>query len=176
MICEDNVVAGGHFDGGVSIVGNSQVLFEDLVSEARIRLPELLKNFLGKLAVGLRAVILLVRCCIRNADFEVSVGLVLDGLKHFPKELFGGLVNRNHNGELRLQREGCIPLLLKLRLCHLLLFVPLVVIVVLLNALQAMDGFLVEGSEAVLLEVIPSHFHCLPMKQRQKLFSFFVSH
>ena len=174
MVSEDDEVAGRHADRGVGVLRDAEVLREGLIAEAAICSGVLGEDLLRCPSLGRVVLDLRVRGCVHEADLELRVGLLPDRVEHAAEELLRGRVNRDHDGEGRLLREiaGTLPLLRELLVGDADLLIPLVVVVVVLDVLDLMDGFLEEGAEAVLLEVLPGHLDGLPVEQGEELLAF----
>lgn len=174
MVGEDDEVTGRHADRGVGILRDAEVLREGRIAEAAVCVGVLCEHLLR--CTALRRVVLdfRVRGRVYEADLELRVGLLPDRVEHAAEELLRGRVNRDHDGEGRLHREisGTLPLLRELLVGDADLLIPLVVVVVVLDVLDLVDGFLKEGAEAVLLEVLPGHLDGLPVEQGEELLAF----
>ena len=174
MVGEDDEVAGRHADRGVGVLRDAEVLREGLIAEAAVCCSVLGEDLLRCPALCRVVLDLRVRGRVHEADLELRVGLLTDGVKHAAEELLRGRVDRDHDGEGRLLREiaGTLPLLRELLVGDTDLLIPLVVVVVVLDVLDLVDGFLEEGAEAVLLEVLPGHLDGLPVEQGEELLAF----
>ena len=174
MVGEDDEVTGRHADRGVGILRDAEVLRESRIAEAAVCSGVLGEDLLR--CPSLRRVVLdlRVRGRVHEADLKLRVGLLPDRVEHAAEELLRGRVNRDHDGEGRLLREisGALPLLRELLVGDADLLIPLVVVVVVLDVLDLVDGFLKEGAEAVLLEVLPGHLDGLPVEQGEELLAF----
>ena len=176
MVSEDDEVAGRHADRGVGVLRDAEVLRKGLIAEAAICSGVLGEDLLRCPSLGRVVLDLRVRGCVHEADLELRVSLLPDRVEHAAEELLRGRVNRDHDGEGRLLREiaGTLPLLRELLVGDADLLIPLVVVVVVLDVLDLVDGFLKEGAEAVLLEVLPGHLDGLPVEQGEELLAFSV--
>ena len=174
MVSEDDEVAGRHADRGVGVLRDAEVLRKGLIAEAAICSGVLGEDLLRSPSLGRVVLDLRVRGCVHEADLELRVSLLPDRVEHAAEELLRGRVNRDHDGEGRLLREiaGTLPLLRELLVGDANLLIPLVVVVVVLDVLDLVDGFLEEGAEAVLLEVLPGHLDGLPVEQGEELLAF----
>ena len=169
MVGEDDEVTGRHADRGVGVLRDAEVLREGRIAEAPVCGGVLGEDLLRCTALRRVVLDLRVRGRVYETDLELRVGLLPDRVEHAAEELLRGRVNRNHDGEGRLHREisGTLPLLHELLVGDADLFIPLVVVVVVLDVLDLVDGFLKEGAEAVLLEVLPGHLDGLPVEQSE---------
>ena len=174
MVGEDDEVTGRHADRGVGVLRDAEVLREGLIAEAAVCSGVLGENLLRCPALRRVVLDLRIRGRVHEADLEVRVGLHTDGVEHAAKELLRGCIDRDHDGEARLNREisGTLPLLRELLVGDADLLIPLVVVVVVLEVLDLVDGLLKEGAEAVLLEVLPGHLDGLPLEQGEELLAF----
>ena len=174
MVGEDDEVTGRHADRGVGVLRDAEVLRESRIAEAAVCGGILSEDLLRCTALCRVVLDLRVRGRVYEADLELRVGLLTDRVEHAAEELLRGRVNRDHDGEGRLHREisGTLPLLRELLVGDADLLIPLVVVVVVLNVLDLVDGFLKEGAEAVLLEVLPGHLDGLPVEQGEELLAF----
>ena len=174
MVGEDDEVTGRHADRGVGILRDAEVLRESRIAETAVCGGVLSEHLLWCTALRRIVLDLRVRGCVHEADLKRRVGLRPDRVEHAAEELLRGRVNRDHDGEGRLHREisGTLPLLRELLVGDADLFIPLVVVVVVLDVLDLVDRFLKEGAEAVLLEVLPGHLDGLPMEQGEELLAF----
>lgn len=174
MVGEDDEVTGRHADRGVGVLRDAEVLREGLIAEAAVSSGVLGEDLLRCTALRRVVLDLRVRGRVHEADLELRVGLRPDRVEHAAEELLRGRVNRDHDGEGRLHREisGTLPLLRELLVGDADLLIPLVVVVVVLDVLDLVDRFLKEGTEAVLLEVLPGHLDGLPMEQGEELLAF----
>ena len=174
MVGEDDEVTGRHADRGVGILRDAEVLREGFIVETAVCGGVLGEDLLWCTALRRVVLDLRVRGRVHEADLELRVGLLPDRVEHAAEELLRGRVNWDHDGEGRLHREisGTLPLLRELLVGDADLFIPLVVVVVVLDVLDLVDRFLKEGAEAVLLEVLPGHLDGLPVKQGEELLAF----
>ena len=174
VVSEDDEVTGRHADRGVGVLRDAEVLREGLVAEAAVCGGVLGEDLLR--CTALRRVVLDLRVWgrVHEADLELRVGLVFNGVEHAAEELLRGRIDRDHDGEGRLLREirGTLPLLRKRLVRDADLLIPLVVVVVVLNVLDLVDRLLKEGAETVLLEVLPGYLDGLPVKQGEELLAF----
>lgn len=174
MVGEDDEVTGRHADRGVGILRDAEVLREGFIAETAVCGGVLGEDLLRCPALRRVVLDLRVRGRVHEADLKLRVGLLTDRVEHAAEELLRGRVNRDHNGEGRLKREisGTLPLLRELLVGDADLLIPLVIVAVVLDVLDLVDGFLKEGTEAVLLEVLPGHLNGLPMEQGEELLAF----
>ena len=174
MVGEDDEVTGRHADRGVGVLRDAEVLREGRIAEAAVCGGVLGEDLLRCTALRRVVLDLRVRGRVYEADLKRRVGLLTDRVEHAAEELLRGRVNRDHDGEGRLHREisGTLPLLRELLVGDADLFIPLVVVVVVLDVLDLVDRFLKEGAEAVLLEVLPGHLDGLPVEQGEELLAF----
>ena len=174
MVGEDDEVPGRHADRGVGILRDAKVFREGLIAEAAVCGGVLGEDLLRCTALRRVVLDLRVRGRVHEADLKRRVGLLTDRVEHAAEELLRGRVNRDHDGEGRLHRKisGTLPLLRELLVGDADLFIPLVVVVVVLDVLDLVDRFLKEGAEAVLLEVLPGHLDGLPVEQGEELLAF----
>lgn len=174
MVGEDDEVTSRHADRGVGVLRDTEVLREGRIAEAAVCSGVLGEDLLRCTALRRVVLDLRVRGRVHEADLELRVGLLPDRVEHAAEELLRGRVNRDHDGEGRLHREisGTLPLLRELLVGDADLLIPLVIVVVVLDVLDLVDGFLKEGAEAVLLEVLPGHLDGFPMEQGEELLAF----
>lgn len=174
MVGEDDEVTGRHADRSVGVLRDTKVLREGRIAEAAVCGGVLGEDLLRCPALRRVVLDLRVRGRVHEADLKLRVGLLPDRVEHAAEKLLRGRVNRDHDGEGRLHREisGTLPLLRELLVGDADLLIPLVIVVVVLDVLDLVDGFLKEGAEAVLLEVLPGHLDGLPVEQGEELLAF----
>ena len=94
---------------------------------------------------------------IRQTQLPLSVGLLHDGVQHHPQIAGRGLVQRHYNGKQRAIGHRILPLPLQLFLRRLGQFIPLAVVIVVVQPLNLVHRFDKQRPQAVFLPEIHGH-------------------
>ena len=156
--------------GGVRVARDAAVLPEDLEAHPAVPVRVFLKDLSAVLSRG---------ASVRNADLQLRIRLVQQGIQELPEILLRCLVYRDDDGKqgaVPAPFRGLLPLPCELLRGGLCLLVPLRVFVVAVDPLQLVLRLQEQRLQAVLLEILPGHSHGLHIAEIPDLFHALMRH
>ena len=134
MICQNDKIAGCHFQRRIGIAGNTQIVPQILTAEAAVLFHILLHDPVNDLSLARRT-------SICHTDLPIPVGLGQNRIQHLTEIFLRSFIGRNDDRQQRLIGKPGLPLGCQLLLRGLCQIVPLGIIIIVVQSLQLMPGF-----------------------------------